>query len=230
MTEIIANKKIAKLKGVGDGLRVVIDPSQTVESLQQELNHIFKPLHHLSINASVIIDSDDGAVNEDLVKTLGTYLKENFKVGSVSGLPPKPSARKARIRQKEMETCWNNNRSDVLMMTGRVRSGQKITAKSHLVLMGDVNPGGEMVAGGDIIVLGSLRGIAAAGQPDQDQAIIFALDFRPTQIQIGLRVAAGMPTTAKQKPEFAHVENSAIVVDDYLEATPFSKLPWPERR
>ncbi len=230
MNEIISNTNIAKLKGVGDGLRVVIDPSHTIQALQQQLENIFKPLHHLSINAHVVIDSDNGTVNEEMVRALGIYLKENFKVGSVSGIPAKPSARKARMRQKEMETGWNNNRSDVLMMSGRVRSGQKMTAKHHLVLLGDVNPGGEIVAGGDIIVLGSLRGIAAAGQPEQEDAIIFALDFRPSQIQIGRLVAAGLPADTKQKPEFAHMENNAIVVDDYLETTPFSKLPWPERR
>lgn len=230
MNETSPNKMIAQLKGVGDGLRVVIDPSQTIELLQQELKKIFEPLNHLSINARVVIDSGNGAVGEELINTLGNYLKENFKVGSVSGIPPKPSARKARMRQRELETNWNSNQSDVLMMMGRVRSGQKITAKKHLVLMGDVNPGGEIIAGGDIVVLGSLRGIAASGQPEQHGAIIFALDFRPTQIQIGQLVAAGLPATSKQKAEFAHVESNVIVVDDYLEVSPFSKLPWPEKR
>ncbi len=230
MMEANQNKAIAQLKGVGDGLRVVIDPSQSAELLQQELKKIFQPLNHLSINARVVIDTGEGLVDENLVKTLGAYLKENFKVGSVSGIPPRPSARKARMRQRELDTCWNTNQSEVLMMAGRVRSGQKITAKRHLVLMGDVNPGGEIIAGGDIVVLGSLRGIAACGQPENFNAIIFALDFRPSQIQIGPLVAAGPPGAPKQKAEFAHVENNAIVVDDYLEAGPFSKLPWPEKR
>jgi len=223
-------KEIAQLKGVGDGLRVTVDPAQPFDRLEAELEKIFKPLNHLAINARVEIDTGADSQHEDLIQRIGVVLKAKFNVGSVSGKPQRPSARMTRIRQRELENNWQNNRSDVLMMTGRVRAGQKITAKKHLVLMGDVNPGGEIIAGGDIIVLGSLRGIAAAGQPENEQAFIFALDFRPTQVQIGGLVAAGLPASTSQKAEFAHVERSAIVVDNYLDANPFSKMLWPERR
>jgi hypothetical protein len=88
-------------------------------------------------------------------------------------------------------------------MTGRVRSGQKICAKRHFLLMGDLNPGSEVVAGGDIVILGSLRGKAIAGHPDNPGALILALDFRPTQIQIGPYVAAGLPPAKAGLCEFA---------------------------
>lgn len=226
----VQNKVAAKLKGVGDGFRVTVDPTLPVERLQEELAVIFKPLNHLAHGAGVVIDTGVDEGHEGLIQQLGFFLKEEFKVGYVSSRPQKPSARKARMRQRDLENCWNSNRSDVLVMAGRVRAGQKITAERHLVLMGDVNPGAEIFSGGDILVLGSLRGTAVAGQPDHDEAIIFALDFRPTQIQIGGYVAAGVNTAAKYKAEYAHVENGGIVVDDYLDANPFNKLPWPEKR
>jgi septum site-determining protein MinC len=116
------------------------------------------------------------------------------------------------------------------MLTGRVRSGQKVTARRHLVILGDVNPGGEVVAGGDILVMGALGGTAAAGQPDRQASIILALDFRPTQIQIGPVVAAGLPASPRKFPEYAYMEGGNIVVEDYLEANPFGRMPWPEVR
>jgi septum site-determining protein MinC len=93
--------------------------------------------------------------------------------------------------------------------------------------MGDVNPGCELTAGGDIVVIGSLRGSAAAGQPGNDNAIILALDFRPTQVKIGKIVAAGLPSGGQGSPEFAYLDNGGIIVDDYLEANPFKRIPWP---
>jgi septum site-determining protein MinC len=87
-----------------------------------------------------------------------------------------------------------------------------------------------LMAGGDILVIGSLLGIAAAGQPDNFGAIILALDFRPIQVKIGGIVAAGLPASGQGVPEYAHIENGAIVVDDYLAANPFKRLPWPEIR
>jgi septum site-determining protein MinC len=117
------------------------------------------------------------------------------------------------------------------LMAGRVRSGMKITAENHLIILGDVNPGGEVYAGGDILVLGSLSGVAVAGQGDgRENSIIFALDFRPNQVQIGGVVAAGMASSSGKHPEFAFVENGAIVVDNYITANPFGKLPVIEER
>ena len=129
-----------------------------------------------------------------------------------------------------MGNSWHHYQNDGLVIAGRVRSGQKIQAKKHLIVLGDLNPGAEAIAGGDIIIMGSLQGKASAGQPDNEEAIIVALEFKPTQIQIGGFVAGGMADSAKNRPEFAYIENNAIVVDDYIKENPFRRLAWPEVR
>lgn len=220
----------AKLKGVGDSLWVTFDPTQSKERLEAALKQIFERLRHLAVNARVILDSGEENGHEALIGNLGTYLKENFAVGMVSAPPPKRSQTSEAPRRKELGDSWRYRRSDVLMISGRVRSGQKLEAKKHLVLMGDVNPGGQVIAGGDVIVLGRLCGNAVAGHPENEMAIVMALDFRPTQIQIGGFVAAGLPAGSDKVAEFAHVEEGKIVVEDYLKADPFSKMPWPEVR
>lgn len=222
---------VARLKGVGDGLWVTVDPSQPPAVLESALNDLFKPLKQLAVSIPVVIDGGEKAASEDLVNRLGAYLQQKFRVGSVSAAKSAQTApRQKRTRRRDLGNHWQTHRSNVLLMTGRVRAGQKIIAQKHLVLMGDVNPGGEVVAGGDIVVLGILRGIAAAGQPDHEESIVFALDFRPTQVQIGGRVAAGLPPSSIRQAEFAYVENQQIVVEAYLEANPFGKMPWPEKR
>lgn len=220
----------AKLKGVGDSLWVTFDPTQTRDRLETALKQIFERLRHLAVNARVILDPGEENGHEPLIGSLGTYLKENFAVGMVTAPPPKRSVETETHRRKEMGDAWRYRRSEVLMISGRVRSGQKIEAKKHLVLMGDVNPGGQVTAGGDILVLGRLCGHALAGHPDNETAIVMALDFRPTQVQIGGFVAAGLPAGSDKVAEYAHVEGGGIVVEDYLKADPFSKLPWPEIR
>jgi len=128
---------------------------------------------------------------------------------------------------KNASSLIAQHRSDTLVLAGRVRSGQSVRAKKHLIIMGDVNPGCELIAGGDILVIGSLLGTAAAGQPDNGDAIILALDFRPTQVKIGGIVAAGLPAAGQGALEFAQIEDGVIVVDDYLAANPFKRIPWP---
>jgi septum site-determining protein MinC len=222
-----------RLKGVGDSLWVSVNPTLPIEQLKKELVKPFERLKHLAINARIIIDTgkDDQESNNRLIEELGSYLKSEFQVGHVTKpTPPKRSVNKNRIRQQDMGNAWHHYRNDGLLIAGRVRSGQIIQAKKHLIILGDLNPGAEVIAGGDIIILGCLQGKASAGQPDNESAIIMALEFKPTQIQIGGFVAAGMADASADRPEFACVENNAIIVDDYIKGNPFRRLAWPEVR
>lgn len=229
-------KKAVRLKGVGTTLCVTLNPEKPPEYLKQELDRLFKESNHLSKVSSVTIDTEDKEGHEELVDDISKYLNDNYGVASASKPVKSPnkkkntSAAKERMRKRDMERSWHDYRTDVLMLTGRVRSGQKVTARNHLLIMGDVNPGAEVFAGGDILIIGSLLGTAIAGQPENEDSIILALDFRPTQIQIGSFVAAGLPSSPEKITEFAHVENGNIIVENYLEANPFGRIPWPQAR
>ncbi|MBU0994618.1 MAG: septum site-determining protein MinC [Proteobacteria bacterium] len=219
-----------RLKGVGDSLRITLDPSQPFDLLQREIGKLFERLKHLAINARVIIDPGEQGDHETLIENIGSYLKETFSVGTVTGPPQKRSITEERMRTRDMEQSWEHHRSDVLILSGRVRSGQKVQAKKHLFILGDVNPGAEISAGGDIMVMGRLCGSVLAGQPSNEDAIVLALDFRPSLVQIGNLVAAGALATKGESAEFAHIDDGQVVVDNYLKANPFGKLPWPITR
>jgi len=217
-----------KLKGVGDGFWITLDPSHSEDVLKSEIDKVFRNLKHLAINASVVLDVGGAKGHDDLIENLKSFLMATFEVAKVSTPPEKRSIPTERIRQRDLSKGWNHHRSDVLMLRGIVRSGQKIESRKHIVIMGDVNPGSEICAGGDVIVLGKLAGKVHAGFPNNETAIVFALEFRPTLVRIGETAASGIDEEAGIKPEYASVENSAIIVKDYMKANPFRKMPWPE--
>ncbi|MDD6037296.1 MAG: septum site-determining protein MinC [bacterium] len=68
---------------------------------------------------------------------------------------------------------------------GTLRSGQQIESETSMIILGDVNPGAKVIAKGNIIVLGSLKGIAYAGAAGDDTCIVAALEMDPVQIKIG---------------------------------------------
>ena len=135
-----------KLKGVGDGFWVTLDPSRPEDELKEDLSRLFLRLKHLTINARIVIDTGDAKGCDELIDTLGDYLKDQFDVGMVSSPPEKRSVPVERIRQRDLSKGWTHHRSEVLMLRGRVRSGQKIEAKKHIVITGNVNPGAEISA------------------------------------------------------------------------------------
>jgi septum site-determining protein MinC len=95
-----------------------------------------------------------------------------------------------------------------------LRSGQAIHHTGHVVLIGDVNPGAEIVAGGDIVIWGKLRGTAHAGAMGDETALICALQLMPSQIRIGSLIARPPDRSRPPKvPEVASVQKGRIVVE-----------------
>lgn len=99
---------------------------------------------------------------------------------------------------------------------GTVRSGQRLETPFSLVVVGDVNPGADLVAGGDIVVLGSLRGTAHASAYDDEayEGVIVALQMQPMQLRIGSIISRGSDECVRGA-EIARIENRRIVVEAY---------------
>jgi septum site-determining protein MinC len=116
-----------------------------------------------------------------------------------------------------------------------VRSGMDIRHEGSIIIMGDVNPGGEIYAAGDIIVWGRLRGIAHAGYPNHPQCLIMALQMEPTQLRIADRVARAPETPPPQfEPEIAYITPQGIRIARAMDikTTPYLRelaLPSSQR-
>ncbi|MHB8758049.1 MAG: septum site-determining protein MinC, partial [Bacillota bacterium] len=106
---------------------------------------------------------------------------------------------------------------EALILRRTLRSGQVVHYPGHVSILGDVNPGGEVIAGGDIIVLGILRGVAHAGAGGNDQAVVAAFRLRPTQLRIGNHIARAPDeeTGGPEAPEIAKVRNGVVVIEPY---------------
>ena len=101
------------------------------------------------------------------------------------------------------------------LVVGPVRSGVILDHKGHLIVFGDVNPGAEVRAQGNIVVLGRLRGTAHAGI-GQDLGFILALRLEPQQLRIGRRVArAADNDTGSTDAEIAYATPDQMVVERY---------------
>ena len=78
--------------------------------------------------------------------------------------------------------------SETKFHRGSLRSGQKLETEGSLVIIGDVNSGAEVIASDNIVVLGSLRGLAHAGAKGNEEAIIAAGLIDTVQIRIANKV------------------------------------------
>lgn len=98
-----------------------------------------------------------------------------------------------------------------LYVQSTIRAGVEIRHHGSVVILGDVNPGGSVVADGDILIWGRLRGLVHAGYAGNPDCRIMALRMDPTQLRIADKVARPPETPPEQYlPEIAYVGNDGI--------------------
>lgn len=106
--------------------------------------------------------------------------------------------------------------SNALYLPNTVRSGQRIDHPGTVIVGGDVNAGAEVIAESDILVFGTLRGLAHAGSRGNEKARIFAGNMRPQQIRIAGKIARSPEDASSapgvRNPEIARIENGEIQV------------------
>ncbi|MFN7144743.1 MAG: septum site-determining protein MinC [Myxococcota bacterium] len=107
----------------------------------------------------------------------------------------------------------------VLTIPGTVRSGAVVRFAGDIQVFGDVNPGAQLIAGGNVLVFGALKGLAHAGARGDDKSVILAFDMRPTQLRIGkvIQLPAHPPEHVGRHvaPEIAWLSGGSIVIEPY---------------
>jgi len=97
-----------------------------------------------------------------------------------------------------------------LLVRRTLRSGFRLQYSGHVIVVGDVNPGAEIIAGGDVIVWGRLKGVVQAGAEGNEQAVVCALDLSPTQLRIAGQITTTPQRRGKSQPEMAQLKNGQV--------------------
>ena len=102
-----------------------------------------------------------------------------------------------------------------MLVRRRVRSGQVLRHPGHIIVIGDVNPGAQIIAGGDIIIWGKLQGSAHAGALGDSGAMICALELAPSLIRIADATRGSFSNHRRartKRPEMAILEQQEISI------------------
>jgi septum site-determining protein MinC len=123
-------------------------------------------------------------------------------------------AQPAPSEPQKVVTPPSGDASDMAMIVRRtLRSGVRLHNPGSIIIIGDVHPGAEVIAGGDVLVWGKLHGTVHAGAFGDDESVVCALDLAPTQLRIG-RYFTRSPDERRRKaqPETGRVKGGRIEV------------------
>jgi septum site-determining protein MinC len=154
-----------------------------------------------------------------LLKSVATSRRQTAIAAVTSGYSVEQLQPQTSLSSEAQAT--STTQADALYLEMTVRSGVEIRHPGTVILLGDVNPGGIVVAEGDILVWGRLRGIAHAGAGGNRECLIMALQMEPTQLRIADAVARAPEKLPSQfSPEVAHITPQGIRI---ARATDFSR-------
>lgn len=136
----------------------------------------------------------------------------------LSGVRSEKRALVSGYRGKSMfaEEVFVDEDANAKIVFGPLRSGQRVETPFTLIVVGDVNPGCDLIAGGDIFVFGALRGTAHASAYDDEgyDRVIVALQMQPVQLRIGAVISRGGGDAGKG-PEVARIDSRRIIVESF---------------
>lgn len=199
------------IKGTKDGLVLRLDDKCAYSDMIAELRNKVSE-NSLEGLAEVKVHTGNRFCNEEELKEIMNVVHES------------PHLRVSKIQSEviTIEECNRKvleNQSETYI--GIVRSGQVVKADGDLVVIGDVNPNGRVVAGGSIYILGRLKGIAHAGATGNEEAVIAASWLEATHLMIAdkLETMTDELTILSEQPEMecAYIHPNGFIAIDRLQ-------------
>jgi septum site-determining protein MinC len=190
----VQKQQFVTIKGTKDGLTLHLDDSCSFDQLLHELEEMLSLKQYVDGSGPVI------GVN---VKVGNRFVNKNQREKLESAIKQKRNLIVETIESNVMtkdEALRLKRETEVVSVAKIVRSGQVLQVKGDLLLIGDVNPGGTVIAGGNIFILGALKGIAHAGIDGNKQAVIAASLLKPAQLRISEII--------NRAPDFIQTEGS----------------------
>jgi len=214
--DVLEGKQCVILKGRRDGISILLDDKADFDLIKDVLRKRVAGSRNFfeGAKATVTFKGRKLSTHEEEMLLAIIQFEANLNIAVADVKEPAQElklipASPPGMKPTERETFYYR---------GAVRSGQCITQNGSVVVIGDVNPGGEIKATGNIIILGSLKGTAWAGAPgdtagDSD-CFISAFNFQPTQIRIS-HVVTYIPDDQVQKQgkgAWAYIQDGAVYI------------------
>jgi septum site-determining protein MinC len=135
------------------------------------------------------------------------------KTAQLLGLATRIS--KPRPEETRSFDVENLGEETALFLNKTLRSGARIDFPGHVVVLGDVNAGAEIIAEGSVIVWGRLRGAVHAGTRGGEAAVVCALEFSPLQLRIAEEAVNVPKQRESTRAEMAFIEDGRVLISPW---------------
>jgi septum site-determining protein MinC len=215
-----------KIKGIREGLLITVGDGDWSDVNQSLLSHLDAQSDFLK-GAKITLEVGNHILKAAELGRLRDQLSErgiNLRAvlsnsptternAQALGLATRLSTPRPERKTRPMDSSVKGDQAILVQRT--LRSGHSLKYPGHIVVIGDVNPGAEIIAGGNVVIWGRLRGTVHAGAQGNEQAVVCALDLSPTQLRIAEQISITPPQRKRPKPEIARLENGKVIAEPW---------------
>lgn len=224
------NEDDVNVKGTGDGLIISFKAQKWEEmhsSLMMRINENTPFFENariaLEVKETEIKAAEMGRLCDDLASRhirLWAILSTSdatLKNAQTFGIPTQLGLKKSNGVKEESLTF---DGEAAIWIEKTLRAGYRIETKCHVIVMGDINPGSEVISAGNILVMGKIGGAVHAGAEGDRKAKVYALQMRPTQLRIADITALPITGKIKAQSEIAFIEDDKISIKNWMSLKP----------
>ncbi len=214
-----------QIKGIREGLLITLGEGAwedlhraLLERLDAQANFLRGARLALDVGSHALKAADLGQLAKEIAErdlTLWAVLSDSPTTErSAQSFGLETRLRLGREASPTGRTWYEEEKAILIRRT--LRSGAEVEYAGHIVVIGDVNPGAQLIARGDVVVWGRLRGLVHAGAEGDEQAVVCALDLSPTQLRIAGVIALAPKRRGKPQPEMARLVNGQVVAEPWV--------------
>ncbi|OGO68574.1 MAG: septum site-determining protein MinC [Chloroflexi bacterium RBG_19FT_COMBO_62_14] len=216
------------IKGTGQGLVLSVPAGEwteirraVVQAIDERADFFRSARLALQVDAHELGAAELGGLRDELARRdvgLWAVLSTSPITKSAAadlGLALELEKPDAPADEQPLDTLIDGEEAVLVIRT--LHSGNVLRNPGHVIVMGDVNPGAEIAAGGNVIVWGRLRGVVHAGAGGDEAAVVCALDLAPTQLRIAGQIAVSPERRKYPGPEIARIRDGQLIAETWTD-------------
>ncbi len=205
------------IKSFKHGINIKMDPNADFGTICRELEDKLRSSAKFFGDAHLVLSFEGKELTDDEEQYLLGLISEctDVVITCIVGRDEESDMNYVKAAEGFVE---NSEAMPGRFYKGTIKAGETLEVDSSLIILGDVNPGGNVRASGNIIVLGTIYGKVHAGCFGDNERFVAALGIKPTTISIGeysemLGVKSGILNRNKTVPTMVHAVNGRICAD-----------------
>jgi len=196
-------------KGSRYGLQLVLNDQADFSIIEKQLKDKLESAFNFFCQGTVIRIAEDRLTQDQMAK-LGSLL-ERYGL-SLKAVDIKSVEKTMRAGQTAAEEIPGIRQTTIVERT--LRGGDEVICNGSVVIYGNVNPSATVIAGGNIDVRGTCRGVVHAGAFGDTDAFVIADHMMAMQVRIAELIARAPDHIEKSEHvEKALVRNGQIVIE-----------------